>query len=403
MLLIHGTGHMCIANANAMQLAGVTASTTDVDGGEMLRSSSGELAGVFRENAMGPIHDAHQRSLRNRSPAQIDQDQRHAIHLASQHCLENGVTSFQDAGSSLETVDLLKELAERGELAVRLWVMLNADNDTLRRRLADYRIIGAGNHHLTVRAIKRFADGALGTHGAWLLQPYDDLPTSVGLQITPMAEIAETARLAQKHEYQLCVHAIGDRANREVLDLIRQQQDAGLARKDLRWRIEHAQHIHPDDIPRFASLGVVASMQGVHATSDGPFVVERLGYHRARTGAYAWRSLLDAGAVIINGTDAPVERLDPLACFYSSVTRKLSDGTAFFPEQCMSREQALRSYTRDAAWGAFEEDLKGSLSAGKLADIVVLSHDILTIPAEQIQETRVVATIVGGKLVFHRR
>jgi predicted amidohydrolase YtcJ len=167
-----------------------------------------------------------------------------------------------------------------------------------------------------------------------------------------------------------------------------------------RWRIEHAQHLHPDDIPRFAELGVIASMQGVHCTSDAPFVVRRLGPRRAAAGAYAWQALLKNGAIIANGTDAPVEDVDPLACFYASVTRKLATGAAFFPEQRMTREQALRSYTLDAAFAAFEEDRKGSLTPGKLADVVVLSHDILTCPEEQLRSARVLYTIVGGQVRY---
>jgi hypothetical protein len=399
-VLTHGTGHMCLANARAMELAGVTAATKAPAGGEILKGERGQPTGVFREAAMDLIYRALGRAQRERSPAEVRREQLEAIRLATEECLAHGVTSFQDAGSSTAEVDLLRELADRGELKVRLWVMLNEGNAVLARKLAAYRMVSRGNGHLTVRGIKRMFDGALGTHGAWLLEPYDDLPASTGLNTLPLDELRETAELAIEHDYQLCVHAIGDRANREVLNVMEEVFRKHPDKRDLRWRIEHAQHIHPDDIPRFGRLGVIASMQANHATSDGPFVVRRLGQRRAAEGAYAWRRLLDAKAVVINGTDVPVERIDPIACFAAAVTRRMADGVAFFPEQAMTREEALRSYTAAAAWAAFEENEKGTLDAGKLADLVVLSGDLLTIPAEKIPQVRVETTIVGGKVLY---
>jgi hypothetical protein len=413
-VLTHGTGHMCLANGKAMELAGVTSATEAPAGGEILRDAAGRPTGVFRESAMNLIYRARDRALRERSADEVRSERLAAVKLATQECLAHGVTSFQDAGSSCEDVDLFRELADRGELKARLWVMLNDSNAVLARRLRDYRLVGHANGFLTVRAIKRMADGALGTHGAWLLAPYDDLPSSTGLNVTPLSSLRETAELAIAHDYQLCVHAIGDRANREVLDLMeetfrqhatspKRQRGTGAATPPgagLRWRIEHAQHLHPDDIPRFARLGVIASMQANHATSDGPFVVQRLGQRRAREGAYAWRSLLDAKAVVINGTDVPVEKIDPIACFFSSVTRQMAGGATFFPEQAMTRTEALRSYTASAAYAAFEEKEKGTIAAGKLADLVVLSADILQVPAEEISRAQVQYTIVGGKVQF---
>ena len=196
------------------------------------------------------------------------------------------------------------------------------------------------------------------------------------------------------------MHAIGDRANREVLNVYEAAFSAHPEMRDLRWRIEHAQHIDPADIPRFGKLGVIAAMQGIHCTSDAPYVIPRLGTKRAEEGAYAWRSLLDSGAIVGNGTDAPVEEVNPIACYYASVTRKAKDGTLFYPKQCMTRLEALKSYTLSNAFAAFEEGQKGSLAAGKFADITVLSRDILTIAADEIPETRVVYTIVGGKIVY---
>ncbi|MYI42632.1 MAG: amidohydrolase family protein, partial [Rhodothermaceae bacterium] len=296
-------------------------------------------------------------------------------------------------GVGFSTVDLFKELANEGNLPVRLYVMVLSNSTELEEKLASYRMIGYGNNHLTVRSVKRSIDGALGSHGAWLLEPYADMPNSRGLETTATDEVRATAEIAKAHDFQVNIHAIGDRANRVVLDLY--ESLYGNTDNDLRWRIEHAQHIHPDDIPRFGSLGVIPSMQGVHATSDGPWVFRRLGEERAQSGAYRWQTLWQTGAVVTNGTDAPVEDIDPIASYYATVTRVLSDGSTFYPEERLSREQALQSYTLNNAYAAFEEDIKGSLTPGKLADITVLSKDILTIPDEEILSTRVLYTIVG--------
>jgi predicted amidohydrolase YtcJ len=277
-------------------------------------------------------------------------------------------------------------------------------NEAMDARLPDYRMIGHGNGFLTVRAIKRQIDGALGSHGAWLLQPYADLPTGSGMALEPPEVMRGTAEVALRHGFQLATHAIGDRGNREALDLYeRAFRQAGVEGAEQRWRIEHAQHVDPADVPRFAELGVIASMQGVHATSDGPWVPRRLGEARAERTSYLWRSLLDAGVVVTNGTDVPVEDISPIASYYASVTRHMADCNRFFPEQAMTRMEALRSYTIDNAYAAFEEDEKGSLTPGKRADIVVLSRNILTVPEEEIRDAQIDYTIVGGEVRYHRR
>jgi predicted amidohydrolase YtcJ len=253
-----------------------------------------------------------------------------------------------------------------------------------------------------VRAIKKSIDGALGPRGAWLLAPYSDKPESVGLQTTKTPEIEETARLAMANGYQLAVHAIGDRANRETLDIFERAFRANPTKRDLRWRVEHAQHINAMDIPRFARMGVIASMEGIHCTSDAPYVLERLGRARAQEGAYVWQKLMKSGAVIANGTDAPVEDLDPIASYYATVSRKLKDGSVFFPDQRMSRMEALKSYTLNPAYAGFEEENRGSLKPGKYADITVLSKDILKVPEDEIPTARVSYTIVGGKVAYKR-
>ncbi len=393
-ILRHASGHAAFANAKAMEMAGITKDTRDPSGGQIVRDADGNPIGAFRETA--------QRLLGAAARAASPPDPRRLAELASEEALSKGVTSFHDAGVGFETVDLYRRLAEDGKLGVRLYVMIREPNQRLAELLPNYRRIDQGANRLTVRAIKVSVDGALGPHGAWLLEPYADLPSSTGLNTSPMDALAETARLALQHGYQLCVHAIGDRANREVLNVYQSAFEASPQAYDVRWRIEHAQHLHPDDIPRFAGLGVIASMQGVHATSDGPWVVARLGEKRAREGAYVWRSLWDSGAVIANGTDAPVEDVDPIASYYATVSRKMNDGRAFFPEQRLSRIEALQTYTSKAAYAAFEEEIKGTLTPGKLADITVLSKNILTIPEDEIPTAEVAYTIVGGTVMYRK-
>ncbi len=401
-LFSHASGHASFANAKAMELAGIIKDTQDPPGGEIVRDSEGNPIGAFRETAQRLLRRASSRYLESRTPEEIEAGQIRGIELAVKECLSNGVTSFHDAGSSFETIDLFKRLAEEGKLGMRLWVMIRDSNERLKERLSQYKIIGIGNNHLTVRAIKRSLDGALGPHGAWLLKPYEDLPSSTGLNTSSVDSVKETARIAIENDFQLCVHAIGDRANQETLNIFEAAFKAHPEKKGLRWRIEHSQHLHPDDIPRFGQLGVIASMQGIHCTSDAPYVIKRLGEKRAEEGAYVWQKLMKSGAIICNGTDVPVEYIDPIACFHATVTRKLKDGTTFYPDQRMSRVEALRSYTLNCAYAAFQEDILGSLTAGKLADITVLSKDIMTVPDDEILDAEVVCTIVGGKVRYKK-
>lgn len=275
-------------------------------------------------------------------------------------------------------------------------------NDVMDEKLPAYRMVAEGDDYLTVRSIKRQIDGALGAHGAWLLEPYTDMPSSVGLVLEPEDEIRGTAEVAIKHGFQVNTHAIGDRANRAVLDIYEEVFAANDSPADLRWRIEHAQHLDPADVPRFAQLGVIASVQGVHCTSDGPWVPDRIGDERAAEGAYVWRTLIEHGVVINNGTDVPVEDIDPIASFYSTVSRRMNDGELFYPDERMTRDEALRSYTLNGAYAAFEEELKGSIEPGKLADVVVLSKDIMTIPEDEIPEARVDLTVLGGAVRYER-
>ncbi|MCP4660104.1 MAG: amidohydrolase [bacterium] len=394
-LLTHASGHALFANAKAMELAGVDATTPDPPGGDVLKDDAGRPTGLFRETAESLIVQAYSSDSRS-TPAEA----RRMAELASQECLAKGVTSFHDAGVPFETIDFLKQAADEGILGIRLWVMVRGTSEGLAEKLPEYRTTGYADRHLTVGGIKLLIDGALGSRGAWLLEPYTDSPESIGLQTVPTETLREVAELAIEHGYQLCTHAIGDRANRVTLDVYEETFKAHPEKQDLRWRIEHAQHIDPEDIPRFAELGVVAAMQGVHCTSDGPWVPDRLGERRTQEGAYVWQKLLQSGATVINGTDVPVEDVDPIANYYASVSRRLKDGTVFYPDQRMGRLEALKSYTLDAARAVFEEDVKGSLEVGKLADVTVLSQDILTVAEEEIPQTEVLYTIVGGKVAY---
>ncbi|MDX1939273.1 MAG: amidohydrolase [Saprospiraceae bacterium] len=403
-LLRHASGHGLFANKKAMELAGITAETPNPSGGEIVRDSRGEAIGVFEERAMGLVTAAYAMYRDSLSQEALKEEWLKGIELAQQECLAKGITSFQDAGSSQEEVKWYTELAEQGKFDLRLWAMIRHRYPDIKDKLAGLPIIDAGDGFFTCRAIKSEVDGALGSYGAWLLASYDDKRDFVGQNTTKVEDVEAIAKLCMDNGLQLCVHAIGDRANREVLNIMEKEFQANPNKKDVRWRIEHSQHIDLADIPRFAKLGVIAAMQGIHCTSDAPFVVKRLGEQRAREGAYPWRSLLDAGAIVTNGTDAPVEDVSPLESFYATVTRKRFSPPImeFFPEQKMTREEGIKSYTWSCAYSAFEEQDKGSLEIGKFADIVVLSKDLVTCSEEEILQTEVLMTIVSGKVKYKK-
>lgn len=404
--LRHASGHAGFANAKAMEIAGVMPlareKTADdhVEGGEIIRDENGNPTGIFNERAMELIT--------RHIPENTPERDRQALAMAVKACHANGITSFHDAGIGRETIALYQEAKKSGELGVRIYAMLTGfDRELLNEWYEKGLMIDSADHLLTIRSIKLNCDGALGSRGAWLLEEYSDRPGHHGHETLPMSFVYETATKALGAGFQVCSHAIGDRANREILDRYEKafEENPGLA-DNHRFRIEHAQHLHPDDIPRFAELGVIPAMQAIHMSSDRPWAIERLGEKRIKEGAYMWQKLLQSGARIVNGTDVPVEPVDPLASFYASVTRKTLEGTpegGYEPEQKMTREQALRSYTLDAAYGAFEEDIKGSLQPGKLADFTVFSEDIMTVAEEEILNTEVMMTIVGGKIVFNKQ
>jgi len=402
--LTHASGHAGFANAKAMEAAGISKATEDPKGGKILRDANGNPTGLFNERAQSLISAALERDRARRTRTQVEADMRTTVDLAAQESLSKGLTTVSDAGSPPETIDLMKRLVDEKKLPLRVWMMLRETPDKLAVDMPKYRVVNYGDKRFTVRAIKRAIDGALGSRGAWLLAPYADLSSSSGMNTDSLEDVRRAAELAVINDYQVCVHAIGDRANREVLNIYeetfkRHPEKQGTL---LRWRIEHAQHLSAADIPRFAQLGVIPSMQGIHATSDAPYVLARLGRARAEEGAYVWQKLMKSGATIANGTDAPVEDIDPIPNFYASVSRRLKDGTVFFPDQRMTRMEALRSYTINAAYAGFDETIKGSLTPGKLADITVFSKDLMTIPEDQIPSTQVLYTIVGGKVEYAR-
>jgi len=397
-VLVHASGHASFVNAKALELAGIKRATEAPAGGEILRDKNGAATGLMRERAQGLVREPAP------TPEERDALTRKQVELAAK--LSKGITTFEDAGSPLTTIDVMKRMADENALGIRLWVMVRQPNAIIGPKLAQYKMIDYADGHLTVRAIKRQIDGALGSRGAWLLQPYADKPESSGLATEPIDGpdgIQETAKLAMASGFQLCVHAIGDRANREVLDIYERAFKANPDKTNLRWRVEHAQHLSAQDIPRFGRMGVIASMQGIHCTSDAPYVLERLGAARAKEGAYVWQKLMKSGASIANGTDAPVEDVDPIPNYYASVSRKTKSGMVFFPDQRMSRMEALKSMTINGAYAAFEEGNRGSLKPGKYADVTVLSKDILTIPEDDIPSAKVTYTIVGGRILYRKQ
>jgi predicted amidohydrolase YtcJ len=399
--LTHASGHAGFANALAMKIAEVSKTTPDPDGGKILRDADGNATGLMNERAQALVGSALARDRATRSAAQVDAELRSVIESAAREALAKGLTSVQDAGSPPSTIEAMKRVVDEGKLPLRVSMMMRQDAKQMAVDMPKYRTINYGDKRFTVRMIKRVIDGALGSRGAWMLEPYADLATT-GMATDSLDDIRMISDLAIQHGYQMAVHAIGDRGNRETLNIFEDtfKKHPEKNSRELRWRIEHAQHISAADIPRFGQLGVIASMQGIHATSDAIFVLARLGPKRAEEGAYVWQKLKKSGAVIANGTDAPVEDVDPIPSFYASVSRKLKDGSIFYPDQRMSRTEALRSYTIDAAFAAFDETIKGSLTPGKLADITVLSKDIMTIPEDQIPSAAVLYTIVGGKVEY---
>ena len=396
--LKHASGHAGFANQKAMDIAGVNKETEFGFGGEIIKDLSRRPTGVFNERAQGLISEKVENNLSE------DSDLR-AIELAVKASLENGVTSFHDAGIGRRTIEVLREAINKDILKVRIYAMLTSRDTTLLNEW--YKKgpeIGTGGDLLTIRSIKINADGALGSRGAWLIDEYSDRPGHYGMPTQSMDYVYSVAKKGIKSGFQVNSHAIGDKANREILNeyekVFNEHPELAI---DHRWRIEHAQHVAPDDIPRFGRLKVIPSIQGIHMSSDRPWAINRLGQKRIEESAYVWRDLINHGAVLINGSDVPVEPIDPIASFYASTTRKTLKGLPDFgyePKQKMTRIEALKSYTINAAYGAFEDQIKGSIEIGKYADFTVFSQNLITIPEEKILDTKVLYTIVNGVVEY---
>ncbi|HEY8056715.1 MAG TPA: amidohydrolase, partial [Terriglobales bacterium] len=404
-ILTHASGHGIFVNAAALKLAGITRTTPDPPGGSIVRDAQGNAIGMLRDTASGLVRRAYGRYEAQLSPAQRDAQRERALQLAVQNEISKGITTFVDMGEGFATVDWLKQQAAKG-IPMRLYININGESPAqLDAHLAQYKTIGYADDHFTVRGIGEItSDGALGTRSAWFTQPYSDAPAITGKNVVAMSDIAAMARIAAREGFQVSVHAIGDRANHETLDLFQKIFTADPAAHTLRWRIEHAQHLLPGDIPRFAQMGVIASMQSIHACSDAPMVMTRVGAERARDGAYMWHTLIASGALVLDGTDTDVEDTNPIPNFYCGVTRANAQGNYLFPEQSPSqaktRIEELRSYTWNNAYAIFADQDLGSLSVGKLADLDVISGNLLTLPAADILRTRVLYTIIGGKIVY---
>ncbi len=388
-------GHAGLANAAALRVAGVTAASKDPSGGRIERTSAGEPTGLFIDNAGALVEGAIPPLSRDAT--------RQAIKAAIAESHRWGLVGLHDAGASRGTIDLIEEMAKAGEIPFRLYVMIGDDSAAVSHYLARGPQSGLYDNTVWIRSFKLYADGALGSRGAALLEPYADDPNNTGLLLSRPAHIQDVARRALKAGFQVNAHAIGDRGNRIVLDAF----DAALRAAptaDHRFRVEHAQILHHDDIPRFATLGVIPSMQAVHQTSDMYWAGNRLGAGRL-LGAYAWRSLLATGIPVPNGSDAPVEAVNPLLSFHSAVSRQDAENWpagGWHPEQRMTRDEALKSMTIWPAYAGFQERTMGSLTPGKLADFVVLDRDIMTVPDGDILGTAVLATYVGGKAVYEK-
>jgi predicted amidohydrolase YtcJ len=389
-------GHMALANSLALKLAGVTRHTDDPPGGTIVRDAAGEPTGVLKDAAMGAV----ERVIPDPSEDEIAD----ALRAAMRYAAENGVTSVQDMSASPEVLRAYQKLLAKGELTVRV----SAHQPLAQwKRLADVGVLaGFGGPSLHVGGLKGFADGSLGSTTALFFEPYADAPGTSGLasdEMIPESKIARHILEADRAGLQVAVHAIGDRANHLILNFFEEAEKANGAR-DRRFRIEHAQHLRKEDIPRFASLKVIASMQPYHAIDDGRWADGRIGAERAK-GTYAFRSLLDAGAVLAFGSDWFVAPMEPLMGIYGAVTRRTLDGKhpgGWVPEQKIKVEEAVRAYTWGSAYASFEEGIKGTVEVGKLADMAVLDTDIFGIDPVEIEKARVAVTVFDGKVVYRR-
>jgi predicted amidohydrolase YtcJ len=395
-ILTRVDGHAVFANARAMEAAKVDKTTKDPDGGRIERDASGNPTGVFVDNAMGLVTRVVPGPTRN--------DVREMTLAAIAECNRWGLTGVHDAGEGKLAIDVYEELAKAGQYNLRNYVMIS-DGPGLDAFLTQPPKSALYNGRIWLRSVKLYADGALGSRGAALLDPYSDDPKNMGLLLSSEQHIYDVSVKALRAGYQVNTHAIGDRGNRTVLDAYEKAFQAVPAARDPRFRIEHAQIIDPADIPRFAKLHVIPSMQASHQTSDMYWAKDRLGEARL-AGAYAWRSLLKTGVIVPNGSDFPVEYVNPLISFHSAVTRQDAKNWpegGWRPQEKMTRDEALKAMTLWPAIASFEERSLGSISVGKYADFVILDQDIMTVAPEKILATNVVATYLGGVAVYERK
>jgi predicted amidohydrolase YtcJ len=388
-------GHAILVNAVAMKAAGVTAATQDPTGGRIERFPNGEPTGVFIDNAKSLVERV--------VPSPTRADVREATLAAIRESQKYGLVGVHDAGEPASVIDVFEEMAKAGEFGLRGYIMVSDDSAALVRYFARGPQSALYDGHLWIRAIKLYSDGALGSRGAALLDPYADDPKNSGLLLSAPAHIQDVATRGLRAGFQINSHAIGDRGNRVVLDAY-EAALAAVPTADHRFRVEHAQILNFADIPRFAKLGVIPSMQAVHQSSDMNWVPRRIGYERS-LGAYAWRSLLNTGVIIPNGSDMPVERVNPLYSFHAAVARTDDNDWppgGWLPNEKMTREEALKSITIWPAFAAFQEGVMGSLTPGKYADFVILDQDIMRVPEAEILKTGVIATYIGGKAVYQR-
>ncbi len=395
-ILIRSDNHMCWVNSKALELAGITKDTPEPQGGQILKTDDGELLGCLTDNAAVMVI--------NIIPAWSAEEQKNAILMAQEELFSYGFTSAMDAGTKVNYLQHYEDLYESGELKLRIYAMpLISSTDSAE---ADYirengPVSGLYDDHLSILGVKVLGDGALGSRGSALLEDYSDDPGNRGSYRFTDEEIYDIMSLAYNNGYQIAYHAIGDGANHQVLDTYERLLEEN-PREDPRLRIEHFQIITAEDMQRALDMGILPAMQFTHATSDSNMAEGRLGSERIKT-AYAWRTVLDKGGIIIGGSDAPVELVNPFHGLYAGVTRMTRAGEpegGWYPEQKVTREEALRAFTIWAAYGQFEEDLKGSLEAGKLADFVVIDRDYMTCPEEEIKDIQVLATYVGNELVY---
>ncbi len=391
-------GHGAVANSAALKIGGVTKDTKDPFGGQILRDKqTGEPTGMLLDNA--------QSFVRSHIPASTEGDTETAMILANKRSIELGWTQVQDPGGSYRDVDLYKKLYGAGKLKLRIYKAVYGPGPEAQRLLNEGPIVGAFDHRFNLRTIKVVSDGALGSRGAALLEPYSDMPDSKGFLRVKEEDLLPMLEEALRKGIQVETHAIGDYANRFVLDEYEKALKAVPASerkiREPRWRDEHTQIVNPADIPRFAKLGIIPSMQPSHAIGDLHFAPSRLGIERL-AGAYAWASFIKSGVIVPGGSDAPVERGEPMIEFYAAVARKDMkgfSGEGWHPEEAVTREQALKMFTIWPAYAAFEEELRGSIEVGKLADFTVLSADIMKIPEMEILKTHCVMTVIGGEIV----